>query len=82
MPIEHQIVICGGVRGYLDAIEIKDIVAFVKPHLSHTSLPITPAIINDIESKGAISDESQAKLKQITQDFVASFYDSALSITI
>ena len=42
MPIEHQIVVIyGGVRGYLDAIEIKDIVAFVKPHLLHTLLPIT-----------------------------------------
>merc|ERR1712193_21655 len=51
---EQVVVIYGGVRGYLDAIETKDIVAFeaaFTPYFiaSHSS------IIDDIESKGVIS---------------------------
>jgi len=75
MPIEHQVVVIyGGVRGYLDAIATKDIVAFEAAFTPYF-IANHQNIIDDIEKNGSISDEVDTKLKEITQAFVAQYYD-------
>ncbi|UYV73450.1 ATP5A1 [Cordylochernes scorpioides] len=73
MAIEDQVaVIYTGVRGYLDKLDPTKIEKFEAQFLqlvtsSHKDL------LKTIASEGKISDETDAKLKKIVQNFVASF---------
>jgi len=73
MPIEDQVaVIYTGVRGYLDKLDPSKIGAFEKAFLAHIRASHRD-VLNTIATEGKISDDTDAKLKQIVTDFMASF---------
>jgi len=73
MAIEEQVpVIYCGVRGYLDKLEPSKITAFEKEFLQHiktSQKDVLAAIARD----GKITDETDAKLKNIVTEFLATF---------
>lgn len=73
MPIEDQVaVIYTGVRGYLDKLDPSKIGAVEKAFLAHIRASHKD-VLNTIATEGKISDETDAKLKQIVTDFMASY---------
>nr|CAG4641557.1 EOG090X03DA [Eurycercus lamellatus] len=73
MAIEEQVpVIYCGVRGHLDKLDPSKITAFEKEFLAHiktTHKDVLAAIAKD----GKITDETDAKLKKIVTEFLATF---------
>ncbi|XP_043788647.1 ATP synthase subunit alpha, mitochondrial [Apis laboriosa] len=73
MAIEEQVaVIYCGVRGYLDKMEPTKITAFEKEFLAHIRTSQRD-LLNTIAKDNTISEASDAKLKQVVTDFLASF---------
>lgn len=73
MPIEDQVaVIYTGVRGYLDKLDPSKIGQFEKEFLQHMKTSHKD-LLSIIASEGKISDETDAKLKKIVIEFMASF---------
>ncbi|XP_021571713.1 ATP synthase subunit alpha, mitochondrial isoform X2 [Carlito syrichta] len=73
MAIEEQVaVIYAGVRGYLDKLEPSKITKFENAFLSHV-ISQHQALLGNIRADGKISEESDAKLKEIVTNFLAGF---------
>ncbi|KAM9858709.1 ATP synthase subunit alpha, mitochondrial-like [Aulostomus maculatus] len=73
MAIEEQVtVIYAGVRGHLDKMEPSKITKFEKAFLEHI-LSQQQDLLSAIRADGKISEESDAKLKQIVLNFLSSF---------
>lgn len=73
MAIEEQVaVIYCGVRGYLDKMDPTKITAFEKEFLAHIRNSQRD-LLNTIAKENLISEASDAKLKQVVTDFLASF---------
>lgn len=73
MAIEEQVaVVYTGVRGYLDKLDPSRIQQFEKEFLQHIKGSYQ-ALLDTIATEGKISDETDAKMKKIVADFVASF---------
>lgn len=73
MAIEEQVaVIYCGVRGYLDKMEPSKITAFEKEFLAHVRSSQRD-LLNTIAKENTISEASDAKLKKVVTDFLASF---------
>ncbi len=73
MPVPEQVVIIyAGVRGYLDSIDASKITAFEKAYIAHVKTSHAD-ILTDIATKGEITKDTDAKLKAIVSEFVASF---------
>jgi len=73
MPVPEQVVtIYAGVRGHLDTVDATKITAFEKVYLAFMKASHAD-ILEDIATKGEITKETDAKLKKIVTDFVASF---------
>uniref|UniRef100_A0AC35TPH2 ATP synthase subunit alpha n=1 Tax=Rhabditophanes sp. KR3021 TaxID=114890 RepID=A0AC35TPH2_9BILA len=73
MAIEEQVaVIFAGVRGHLDKIEPSAINKFEKDFLAHIRANET-ALLKTIREEGQLSPDTEAKLKALAQNFVASF---------
>ena len=73
MPIEDQVaVIYTGVRGYLDKLDPSKINQFEKEFLQHIKTSHKD-LLSTIATEGKISDETDAKLKKIVIDFMATF---------
>ncbi|XP_012498094.1 PREDICTED: ATP synthase subunit alpha, mitochondrial [Propithecus coquereli] len=73
MAIEEQVaVIYAGVRGYLDKLEPSKITKFENAFLSHV-VSQHQALLGTIRADGKISEESDAKLKEIVTNFLAGF---------
>ncbi|XP_017887894.1 ATP synthase subunit alpha, mitochondrial [Ceratina calcarata] len=73
MAIEEQVaVIYCGVRGYLDKMDPTKITAFEKEFLAHIR-NTQRDLLNTIAKENLISEASDAKLKQVVTDFLASF---------
>jgi len=73
MAIEEQVpVIYCGVRGYLDKMDPSKITAFEKEFLAHIKASHAD-ILTAIAQDGKISDETDAKLKKVVLDFLATF---------
>uniref|UniRef100_A0A2K6RZS3 ATP synthase subunit alpha n=2 Tax=Saimiri boliviensis boliviensis TaxID=39432 RepID=A0A2K6RZS3_SAIBB len=73
MAIEEQVaVIYAGVRGYLDKLEPSKITKFENAFLSHV-VSQHKALLGTIRADGKISEESDAKLKEIVTNFLAGF---------
>ncbi|NP_777109.1 ATP synthase subunit alpha, mitochondrial precursor [Bos taurus] len=73
MAIEEQVaVIYAGVRGYLDKLEPSKITKFENAFLSHV-ISQHQALLSKIRTDGKISEESDAKLKEIVTNFLAGF---------
>ncbi|KAM9632478.1 ATP synthase F(1) complex subunit alpha, mitochondrial [Trichechus inunguis] len=73
MAIEEQVaVIYAGVRGYLDKLEPSKITKFETAFLSHV-ISQHQALLGTIRAEGKISEQSDAKLKEIVTNFLAGF---------
>ncbi|XP_049757266.1 ATP synthase subunit alpha, mitochondrial [Elephas maximus indicus] len=73
MAIEEQVaVIYAGVRGYLDKLEPSKITKFENAFLSHV-ISQHQALLGTIRTDGKISEQSDAKLKEIVTNFLAGF---------
>jgi F-type H+-transporting ATPase subunit alpha len=73
MAIEEQVaVIYAGVKGHLDKLDPSKITKFEKEFLPHVRAQHLD-LLNTIREEGKISDEVDARLKDIVQKFVASF---------
>ncbi|CAI9164729.1 unnamed protein product [Rangifer tarandus platyrhynchus] len=71
MAIEEQVaVIYAGVRGYLDKLEPSKITKFENAFLSHV-ISQHQALLGTIRTDGKISEESDAKLKEILPTYVS-----------
>ncbi len=73
MAIEEQVaVIYCGVRGYLDKMDPAKITAFEKEFLAHIKAT-QQDLLATIAKENIISEASDAKLKKVVTDFLASF---------
>lgn len=73
MAIEEQVaVIYAGVQGYLDKLEPSKITKFENAFLSHV-ISQHQSLLGNIRSDGKISEQSDAKLKEIVTNFLAGF---------
>ena len=70
MVAEEQVcVLYAGVRGYLDKVQTSEIGKFEKLFLDHLKSKHTH-IIESIRTEKALSDKTNAELKQILEDFI------------
>ncbi|KAM9138148.1 ATP synthase F(1) complex subunit alpha, mitochondrial [Pangshura tecta] len=73
MAIEEQVaVIYAGVRGYLDKLEPSKITKFESAFLAHV-LNQQQSLLATIRTDGKISEQTDAKLKEIVTNFLATF---------
>ncbi|NXT36333.1 ATPA synthase, partial [Pelecanoides urinatrix] len=73
MAIEEQVaVIYAGVRGHLDKLEPSKITKFESAFLAHV-VSQHQALLSTIRTEGKISDQTEAKLKEIVTSFLATF---------
>ncbi|RXM30196.1 ATP synthase subunit alpha, mitochondrial [Acipenser ruthenus] len=73
MAIEEQVaVIYAGVRGYLDKLEPSKITKFESAFLQHI-LSQHQQLLATIRTESAISPQTDAKLKEIVQNFLSTF---------
>merc|ERR1711993_44407 len=73
MAIEEQVAaIYCGVRGYLDKIDTSEIGKFEKQFLAHVRATQRP-LLDQIGKDGHLSEASDAALKKVVTDFMASF---------
>uniref|UniRef100_A0A8C0RHY2 ATP synthase F(1) complex subunit alpha, mitochondrial n=1 Tax=Canis lupus familiaris TaxID=9615 RepID=A0A8C0RHY2_CANLF len=73
MAFEEQVaVIYAGVRGYLDKLEPSKITKFEHAFLAHV-FSQHQALLGNIRTDGKISEQSDAKLKEIVTNFLAGF---------
>jgi F-type H+-transporting ATPase subunit alpha len=72
LPIEEQVaVIYAGVRGHLDKLEPNKITKFEAEFLKHLRAS-QQELLTTIRTEGQLSKDTDAKLKKVVQDFVAS----------
>jgi F-type H+-transporting ATPase subunit alpha len=73
LPIEEQVVsIYAGVRGYLDGIDPSEVTRFEERLLADVRAKHGD-VLSSIRAEGAISDEVEAKLKALMDDFAKSY---------
>ncbi|KAF5304879.1 hypothetical protein FQR65_LT00763 [Abscondita terminalis] len=73
MAIEEQVaIIYCGVRGHLDKLDPSKITSFEKEFSQHMKSQHT-ALLQTIAKEGKISEDTDAKLKKIVTDFLASY---------
>ena len=73
MPIEEQVaIIYAGVRGHLDKLDPSKITKFEEAFLDHIR-GTQKELLATIAKDGKITEESDAKLKQVVQSFLATF---------
>lgn len=71
MAIEEQVAtIYAGVRGHLDKLDPSKITAFEEAFLAHIRTSQT-ALLDDIREKSMITEETDAKLKEVVTTFMA-----------
>ena len=73
LPIEDQVVsIFAGVRGYLDGIDVSDVTRFEETLLARVRAEHSD-LLATIRDEGELSDDSDAKLTSIMDDFAKTF---------
>lgn len=73
MEIAEQVaVIYAGVRGHLDKVDPSRITAFEEAFLKHIRTS-QKDLIETIRKEGVISEDTDAKLKKVVTEFIASF---------
>ena len=73
MAIEEQVaVVYAGVRGHLDKLDPSKITAFEKAFLQHIKSS-HQALLDTIRNESQISEDTDAKLKNIVTSFVDTF---------
>ena len=77
MPIEEQVaVIYGGVRGFVDQIDVNRIEDYEKSFLSHIRNS-HQGLLNDIRQAGQLTPELDKQLEQVVSAFVEQFTSSS-----
>jgi len=73
MAIEEQVVViyCG-VRGHIDKLDPTKITSFEKQFLEHVKASHQD-VLKSIAAEGKLSEDTDAKLKKIVQEFIATF---------
>ncbi len=73
MPVEEQVVsIFAGVNGYLDGVKPRDVTRFERAFLTEVRGKHTD-ILDSIRAEKKVSDETEAKLKEILDGFAKAF---------
>jgi len=73
MPVEDQVIsIYAGTKGYLDAIEVRDVQRFEKSLIGAVKEKAS-AILDSIRTEKALSKETEEKLKSFLDDFAKAF---------
>ncbi len=73
MPVEEQVVaIFAGTQGYLDSIPVDEVTRFEAEFLAHMRAHHQD-LLDTIRSEGRISDETEAKLREILGAFTKNF---------
>ena len=73
MAVEEQVaVIFAGVRGHLDKVDPSRIVTFEREFLAHLRTT-QQDLLKSIRDEGKISESTEAKLKQVVTNFLATF---------
>jgi F-type H+-transporting ATPase subunit alpha len=73
MPVEDQVIsIYAGTKGYLDAIEVRDVQRFEKSLIGAVKEKAS-AILDSIRTEKALSKETEEKLKSFLDDFSKTF---------
>lgn len=76
MAVEEQVaVIFAGVRGFLDKVDPSRITSFEKEFLAHLRSS-QQELLKTIREAGKLTDESEAKLKQVVTNFLSGFQQS------
>ena len=76
MAVEEQVaVIFAGVRGFLDKVDPSRITSFEKEFLAHLRSS-QQELLKKIREEGKLTDESDAKLKQVVTNFLSGFNQS------
>lgn len=73
---EEILVLFAGIKGYLDALPIKDILKFEEEYLSVLRLN-HPEIFEDIRHTGELREETEKKLSSFLTDFCSSYAASS-----
>ena len=72
MPAEEQVcVLYAGVKGYLDKIATSDISKFEQQYLAHLKSKHSN-LLETIRKEGVLSDQSNAEVAAILEDFIPS----------
>jgi F-type H+-transporting ATPase subunit alpha len=64
--------IFAGVNGYLDSLPVNKVLQWESDYLAHLKTNEAD-LLATIEKEGAISKETEAKLRDVTQSFIKSF---------
>jgi len=73
MAVEEQVaVIFAGVRGFLDKVDPSRITTFEKEFLAHIRSS-QQELLKQIREAGKLTDETEAKLKDVVTNFVGGF---------
>jgi len=73
MAVEEQVaVIYAGVRGHLDKIDPSRITTFEREFLAHIR-GSQQELLKQIREAGKLTDETDAKLKEVVTNFLAGF---------
>jgi len=73
LAVEEQVcVLYAGTRGYLDNVEVSQVGAYEKELLAHLHADHAD-LLSDIKSSKKLSDEAEAKLKSVLEDFTSKF---------
>ena len=73
LPVEEQVVaIFAGTKGYLDGLKVADVGRF-EAELLRSVRGSHPEILEAIRTSGALSDETQGKLKSVLDNLVKTF---------
>ena len=73
MAVEEQVaVIFAGVRGFLDKVDPSRITTFEREFLAHIRSSQTE-LLKQIRDAGKLTDETEAKLKDVVTNFIAGF---------
>ncbi|KAG5745791.1 hypothetical protein H9Q69_003819 [Fusarium xylarioides] len=72
-PVNHMVpLIFAGVNGYLDSVPVSKILQWESDFLTHLKTNESE-LLATIDKEGAISKDTEAKLRDVTQSFVKSF---------
>ncbi|KAF5017863.1 hypothetical protein F66182_10178 [Fusarium sp. NRRL 66182] len=73
MPVAHMVpLIFAGVNGYLDTVPVNKILQWESDFLAHLQANESE-LLATIDREGALSKDTEAKLRDVTQSFVKSF---------
>ena len=73
MAVEEQVtVIFAGVRGFLDKVDPSRITSFEKEFLAHVRSS-QQELLKSIREAGKLTEESEAKLKEVVTNFLSGF---------